>query len=189
MSFRFARDRGIPVLLAVFASIASISGPVFAAATLPISPGTKELQIGVAGIVLPENVNGTFSAQIEARVGLFLKEALEAQVAGDVRLWPLGDKAPDSYGIGVNFLWYPKLYEDRNLYVLAGAGGALTDPPGPDDGGFDPLMRAGFGFKVPVSKFVFIPASFLTIEYRGEMLFADDSDFVSGAGLALSFFK
>ncbi|HET9886640.1 MAG TPA: hypothetical protein VFR10_03940, partial [bacterium] len=103
--------------------------------------------------------------------------------------------------LGASLLWFPQIGNHRNMYMLAGAGGAITDPPGEPDGGFKPLVRAGVGFKVPMSGLKFLGDAYLTMEYRGEMVFIDDpeffeddtiedgSNFVSGAAIGLSYFK
>lgn len=160
-----------------------------ASADIPVGVGSKEIQIGVAGIVLPENSLGTYSLQPEVRVGWFIREAVEVVLQGDVRVWPLGEKAANSYGAGVALAFFPKLNETHNLYLLGGVGGAYADPPGAVDAGFDPLVRAGFGFKVPVAGLPLLPGAYLNVEYRGEFVLADENDFVSGAALGLSFFK
>jgi hypothetical protein len=157
----------------------------------PVSAGTLEVQVGVAGIVLPEESRGTFSAQPEVRVGWFLRERLELQAEGDVRVWPLGTIAARSYGVSGNLLWYPPLADDRHdLYFLGGGGGAYTDPPGPAaDTSFDPLLRGGVGLKVPLEGLnEAFRAIYFTAEYRGELILADSSDFVSGIALGLSRF-
>ncbi len=192
-SRRLRRPRRGPAASAL-AAVATLGGMLAAAtgasaAGVPITPGTMELQAGIAAIILPESVDGTFSAQPEVRFGYFLREAVELQVIGDVRVWPLGAKAPHSYGIGGVLLWFPRVHEDRNFYLLAGAGGAYTDPPGTEGSSFDPLGRAGFGFKVPMEGFGFLPSAFMTIEYRAELSFADETDFVSGAALGISMFR
>ncbi len=164
-------------------------GKAFAA--VPIEAGTWEIQAGLAGIVLPEDIQGTYSLQPEARLGFFIVDAIELQAQVDVRVWPLGSVAPNSYGFGGSVLWFPSIQEERNLYLLGGVGGAYTDPPGSvEDSSFDPLGRAGFGFKVPITGtgLGFLDGSYLNLEYRGEMVFVDDPDFVSGAAIGLSFF-
>ncbi len=183
------RSRGPngPLVLALsFFAASCFSLP--ARATVPIEEGTWEFQVGLAGIVLPEEVHGTYSLQPEARVGLFLGDALEIQGQAEVRVWPLGDVAPNYYGLGGNLLWYPEIQNDRSLYFLGGAAGSWNDPPGEDEGGFDPLGRLGLGFKVPISGPGFLDNAFLSLEYRGEFIFAESTDFVSGAAIGLSFF-
>jgi hypothetical protein len=166
-----------------------------------VPPGTWEFQGGFSGIVLPEAFNGTWSAQIEGRAGYFIKEALEIQGMINWRVWPLGGKAPHYYDFGVSALWFPKIGDIRNMYLLGGAGGAVTDPPHEPEGGFKPLIRAGVGFKVPMRGLEFLGNAYLTMEYRAEMVFIDDpeffedptiedgSDFVSGAAIGISYFK
>jgi hypothetical protein len=160
-----------------------------------------EIQVGVAGMVLPESFPGTYSIQPEARFGYFIREGLEVQALGDVRVWPLGGRAPHSYGIGGSLLWFPSFQEERSFYVLGGAGGTFSDPAGPAEGGFTPLVRAGVGFKVAMTGLKFLGSGFLTMEYRAELHFFDDpeyfddptltneSDFMSGAAIGFSFFR
>ena len=171
------------------------------AAAVPVTAGTWEFQGGFSGIVLPESFNGTWSAQIEGRTGYFIMEAVELQGMINVRVWPLGSKAPHYTDFGASVLWFPKIGENQNMYLMGGAGGATTNPPGEPEGGFKPLIRAGFGFKVPMSGLKFLGDAYLTMEYRAEMVFIDDteffedptiedgSDFVSGAAIGLSWFK
>ena len=59
-----------------------------------------------------------------------MAEGIEAQFTADGRVWPLGAKAPRSYGGGLNILWFPNIAQGkRNLYFLVGGGGAWVDPP------------------------------------------------------------
>jgi hypothetical protein len=163
---------------------------IASAQTFPVVAGTMEVQVGAAGIVLPENTNGMVSAQPELRLGYFVSEGLQLQIVGDARVWPLGMVAPANYGVGAQFLWFPNLGpQNRNLYLLAGAGGAYSDPPR-DDSQFDPLARVGLGVKVPLAGvgLGFLQRAHLTVEYRGELLFQDETDFVSGAAVGFSFF-
>ena len=167
----------------------------------PIAKGIWEYQGGVSGIVLPESFNGTWSLQIEGRVGYFIKEGWELQGMINGRLWPLGSQAPKYVDLGGSILYFPEIGGKRNMYLLGGAAAAKTDPPGPPEGGFKPLIRAGFGFKVPMSGLKFLGDAFLTMEYRAEMVFIDDaeffedptiedgSDFVSGAAIGLCWFQ
>jgi hypothetical protein len=193
------RQHGPAFALALIAFL--VAGASKAAVPVPIDPGTIEMQVGVAGIVLPENFRGTFSAQPEARIGYFISRGLELQAQGDVRVWPLGGKAPDHYGIGVSALYFPALREEQNFYLLGGLGGALIDPPGPPEGGVKPFARAGVGFKVSMAGLKFLGSGFLNMEYRFEKVFVDaaelfddptregGSSLVSGAALGLSFFR
>jgi hypothetical protein len=172
-----------------------------AAVPVPIDPGTVEFQFGAAGIVLPENFRGTFSAQPEARIGYFIRRGVEIQGQAEMRVWPLGGYAPDHYGIGVSALYFPALREEQNFYVLGGLGGALIDPPGESDGGFKPFARAGVGSKVSMAGLKYLGSGFLNMEYRFEKLFVDAADLfddptrdggsslVSGVSLGFSFFR
>jgi hypothetical protein len=182
------RSRAARIVLPVVAAC-FCAGPGKTLAAVPIEAGTWEIQAGLAGIVLPEDIEGTYSLQPEVRFGYFIADAIELQAQGDVRVWPLGSVAPNSYGVGGSVLWFPSIQEERNLYLLGGVGGAYTDPPGSaEDSSFDPLGRVGFGFKVPITGLGFLDGSYLNLEYRGEMAFVDDPDFVSGAAIGLSFF-
>lgn len=167
----------------------------------PITQGIWEFQGGASGIVLPESFDGTWSLQIEGRAGYFIKEGWELQSMLNWRVWPLGSKAPKYVDLGGSILYFPEIGNKRNMYVLGGAAAVKTDPNGPAEGGFKPLIRAGFGFKVPMSGLKFLGDAYLTMEYRAEMVFIDDaeffedptiedgSDFVSGAAIGLSWFK
>jgi hypothetical protein len=154
-------------------------------------PGLIEVQVGVAGIVLPEASRGTFSAQPELRIGLFLSDHLELQGEASVRVWPLGVVAASSLGLSGNALFYPATASRARIYFLGGGGGALTDPPGPaEDSSFDPLVRGGTGVRVALAGLgvpILDPLTFVA-EYRGELVFADDTDFVSGISLGVSRF-
>jgi hypothetical protein len=101
----------------------------------------------------------------------------------------LGSVAPHYYGVGGSVLWYPEIQAERSLYLLGGVGGAYSEPPGDSDSSFDPFLRGGFGFKVPISGLGFLDGSYLNLEYRGEYVFADESDFTSGAAMGLAFFR
>lgn len=186
--------------LALALSVGALAAPSRADEP-PITKGVWEYQGGASGIVLPESFNGTWSLQLEGRVGYFIGEGWELQGMINGRVWPLGSKAPKYVDLGGSVLYFPEIGGKRNMYVLGGAGVAKTDPNGPPEGGFKPLIRAGFGFKVPMSGLKFLGNAFLTMEYRGEMVFIDDaeffedptiedgSDFVSGAAIGLSWFQ
>jgi hypothetical protein len=178
--------------LAVLAA-ALLGSTLARAQTFPTTPGTLEVQFGLGAIILPESSDGTYSAQPEVRVGLFLMPGVELQVQGDARIWPLGSVAARNYGAGAHLLWYPNLSpENRSLYLMAGAGGALTRPPARTglDSSFDPLLRGGIGFKVPLSGLDIgvLTRSHLTVEARLEAIFQDETDLVSGGAVALSYF-
>jgi hypothetical protein len=178
--------------LAVLATV--LLGPIGARAqTFPMTPGTLEIQVGVGAILLPESSDGTYSAQPEVRVGLFLMPGVQLQVQGDARLWPLGSVAPKSYGASAHLVWFPSLGpENRNLYLMAGGGGALTDPPARTglDSGFDPLFRGGLGYKIPLSglRLGFLRQTHLNVEARLEAIFQDEVDVVSGGAIGFSYF-
>jgi hypothetical protein len=162
--------------------------PRAAAQTFPVVRGAIEFEAGIAGIVLPEDSAGTFSAQPTGRIGYFVAEGFEAQVEGSVRVWPLGSVAAHSVSASGNLLWYPSLGpKSRNLYLLGGAGMASTSPP-EEDTTWDPLARGGIGYKVPLSG-KFVNVLHFTAEFRGEYLLKDPADFVAGALLSLSYFR
>jgi hypothetical protein len=159
---------------------------------LPVSAGTIEVQAGMAAIGLPEATNGTYSAQPELRLGFFLVEGLEAQLEANIRMWPLGSVAPHSAGAAAHLAWYPSLGPGhRNLYLLAGGGVSRNDPPGVlTVRTFDPLARAGLGYKIPLSQLGMgaVPHGFFTTEFRAEMHFEEQTDIVSGIVAAFSYF-
>ncbi len=175
------------------------------AQTFPVVGGTQEVQIGFSVVTLPEITGGTWSAQPELRWGLFIADGLEIQVTADARAYPLGTTAPKSYGGGVNVLWFPVLGDrDRNFYLLAGGGGAYSDPSSPAiDASFDPAGRIGLGVKVPLDAMGlgFLMGRHLGAEYRGDFVFlnedADDYpyeedfatslEYVSGFTIGVSF--
>jgi hypothetical protein len=180
------------VRLAVVSALAwaVLPPPAGAAQTFPITPGTLEFQVGVAGIVLPEDTDGMFSAQPQIRAGLFLREGVELQGEADARVWPLGPIAAHSYQVTGNLLWFPRLSDHHELYLLGGGGGAFSNPPGPEGGSFDPLLRGGLGVKIPlVALTEAFRALYLTAEYRGELVFATNTSFVSGVALGFSRFR
>ncbi len=157
-----------------------------------IAPGAIEIQLGVAGITLPESSRGTYSAQPELRLGFFLHEYMELQGELSVRVWPLGTVAANSYGVSGNVLFFIDPPTSRaRLFLLGGGGGQFADPPGPAEGrSFDPLVRGGIGVRVSLAGTgvsLLQPLSFAA-EYRGELVFADDTDFVSGISLGVSRF-
>ncbi|NNE44695.1 MAG: hypothetical protein HKN12_10830 [Gemmatimonadetes bacterium] len=171
---------------------ATLLGPAASAQTGPTASGSLELQFGIATIALPEDTEGTYSAQPQLRLGLFLSEALQFQVEGYARVWPLGAVAPSSYGVVAQVAWYPSVGPNvRGLYFLAGAGGALNEPPGfMTESSFDPLVRGGLGYRVPLNELGvgFLTAAHLNAEYRAEYLLEDPSDFVSGVAVSFSYF-
>jgi hypothetical protein len=184
-------NRGLATMLA--AGVAGLAPASASAQTFPMTSGTIEVQLGLGAIMLPEGSDGTYSAQPELRVGLFLWPGLQLQVQGDARLWPLGGVAAKSYGACAHLLWFPELSpENRSFYLMAGAGGALNDPPARTglDSGFDPMLRGGVGYKVPLSglEVGFLKRTHLTVEGRLEALFQDETDLVSGGAVALSYF-
>lgn len=172
---------------------AALTLPASASAQgLPVAAGTIEVQAGMAAIALPEATRGTYSAQPELRLGFFVAEGVEAQLEANIRMWPLGSVAPHSAGVGAHLLWYPTLGPGhRNLYLLAGGGVSRNDPPGVlTERTFDPLGRAGLGYKIPLSELGLgaLSNGFLTTEFRMEMHFEDERDVVSGIVAAYSYF-
>ena len=145
------------------------------------------MRFGIAGIVLPEASGGTFSAQPELRLGWFPQAHIAIQIEGSARVWPLGPVAAHSFGLAGNLLWFPPISAGRReLYLLAGGGGYYTDPP-LGGSSFDPALRAGVGVMAPMGGLVHsLSALRLSMEYRGEYLFADQTDFVSGIAIGFS---
>jgi hypothetical protein len=182
----------IALCLAVVAAGLSGAG-VVQAQTFPVVAGTLEFQGGMAAVALPEENVGSISAQPELRIGYFFMEGVEAQVVGDGRVWPLGNTAPSFYGVTGNVLWFPNLGpRSRNLYFLGGGGGVLVDPPSPTvDSSIDPLLRAGMGIKISLAEigWTFLHPFHLTVEFREEVLFGDETDFLSGVSFGLSSFR
>jgi hypothetical protein len=163
------------------------------AQTFPVTPGTIEVQAGMAGVVLPEASDGTYSAQPEFRVGYFLAPALQLQLVVHSRLWPLGAVAARNHGVVAHAVWFPNLGpQNRNLYLMAGAGGARNVPPPATglDVSFDPLLRGGVGYKIPLQDvgLGFLSSTHLTVEYRAEYWLQDEAAFVSGAAFGFSYF-
>ena len=153
----------------------------------------NEIQAGVAGIVLPEAEQGTYSAQPELRLGFFIAEGLQLQLEANGRVWPLGDVASKSLGTAGHLVWFPKLGpQNRNLYLMGGAGMVRTNPPLRlhSEVSYDPLLRGGMGYKIPLQDLGigFLTAAHLTAEYRFEYLMQDEDDLVSGGVLAVSYF-
>jgi hypothetical protein len=107
-------------------------------------------------------------------------------------MWPLGSVAPHNAGGGAHLLWYPALGPGhRNLYLMGGGGIARNEPPGAfAERTFDPLGRAGVGYKIPLSELGLgaMSRGWLTTEFRAEMLLEDETDIVSGIVVAFSFF-
>jgi len=161
------------------------------AQTFPVTPGTLEFQLGLATIVLPEDHDGTYSAQVEGRAGWFFGEGLEAQLDGHFRFYPLGSEAPKGYGVGLSALWFPVLGDTRNLYVLGGAAFQYLDYP-PRYGvsnGTRPILRAGGGLKVPLeqSGIPYLRGGHLTVEYRGEWIWLSHDEVDPAVGKTLEF--
>ena len=184
---------------------AFLAVPTAGAQSFPIVGGTQELQFGLSMVSMPEITSGSWSAQPEVRWGLFLADALELQVTADVRAWPLGAEAPKSYGGIVGLLWFPDLSAgERNFYLLAGAGGAWSDPPEITiDASFDPTVRGGMGLKVPLDNLGlgFLAGKHLNAEYRLDFVYLNEDetdypaftdvatnyDFLSGMTIGISF--
>lgn len=145
------------------------------------------LRVGIAGIVLPEASGGTFSAQPELRIGWFTGVDMAVEVEASARVWPLGGVSAKSYGVAGNLLWFPSFGGDqRDFYLLGGGGGYYSDPV-LGDASFDPVVRGGVGLLASLASLIPSAASVrLAVEYRGELLLADETDFVSGIALGLS---
>ena len=177
-------------LLFVLAAAWLIVPGVALAQTFPVVPGTLEIQGGVSAVSLPEETVGSVSAQPEARLGYFVAEGVMVQLAADARVWPLGNTAPSLYGLAANVLWFPNLGpRNRNVYLMAGGGGVLLDPPGAVvDSSIDPLLRGGLGFKVPMEEvgMSLLKSLHFTVEFRGDYVLADENSFLSGVTFAFS---
>ena len=160
------------------------------AQTFPVVTGTTEIQIGVSGITLPRDSGGLWSLNPELRIGFFLQPGFELQAEGNFRAWPGGAVSGRSYGGGGNLVWYPNLGpQSRNLYLLGGASGVLSEPPGQDeDTELDVTGRGGVGYKAPIA-FPWLAGAHLSVEYRGEVIVTRDRAFVSGAAIGISFFR
>jgi hypothetical protein len=191
-------------LAIVAASFAAVLGGASASAqTFPVTPGTLEFQLGLAMITLPEDHDGTFSAQAEGRAGFFFAEGLQAQLEGHGRFYPLGSQAPGAYGLTAGVLWFPTLGDFRNLYLL-GAGGFqyLTYPDryGVSNGA-RPIARIGGGLKAPLENagIPWLRGGHFTAEYRAEWIklteeevdpaIGNTLDFMSGIAVGYSFFR
>jgi hypothetical protein len=161
-----------------------------AAQTFPVVAGTWEVQGGFNGTVLPEGYSPLWSAQVEARAGMFIAEGLEIQAIGDVRVWPLGAEAPKSYGITGNLLWFPRTGETRNLYLLGGGGGFFRDQATPTqpESGFQPMLRTAVGTKIKMPGQGAVRNLHLTTEFRGDFWFEEQTSFVAGFAIGLSWF-
>jgi hypothetical protein len=151
--------------------------------------GDLEVQVGIAGITLPEGTGGTWSMQPLGRVGFFLARELELQVEGGYRIWPLGPVAPKSLSLGGNILWHPSvLSKDKSLYLLAGLATYSADPPGGASTEWNALGRGALGFRVPLENLGFLSAWQLSVEFRSEYVLEDERDLVSGAAVGFSYF-
>jgi len=161
-----------------------------AAQTFPVVAGTWEFQGGFSGTMLPEAYDALWAAQIEARAGMFVVEGWEIQVIGDARIWPLGTQAPKSYGITGNVLWFPRMGEHRNLYLMGGAGGFQRDPATETqpEAGFQMVVRTAVGTKIKMPGQGFIGRTHLTTEFRGDFWFEETTSFVAGFAIGLSWF-
>jgi hypothetical protein len=164
-----------------------------AAQSLPLVKGAVEIQAGIGATLMPEDEEGFVSVQPELRVGWFLGDGLMIQAMGDSRVWPLGTVGSSSYGVTGNLLWFPNLGPgNRNFYLLGGAGGTLQDPPGPAEGSsFDTLLRAGIGAKAPMAGVGvgWLDVSYFTMEFRTDLVIQDETNFVSGISMGLSWFR
>jgi hypothetical protein len=171
--------------------------------TFPVTPGTLEFQLGFAAIALPEEQDGAFSGEIEGRAGWFVREGIELQAEVAARVYPLGSVAPKSYGGGVSALWFPRIGEMRNLYLLGGLAFEYLDYP-PNYGvasSTSPVVVGGGGIKIPLeaSGIPFLRGGHLTAEYRLEWIrlseeavdpvYGDRLDLQSGVSLGYSIFR
>jgi hypothetical protein len=180
------------IVLCLALPVVGLAG-VARAQSFPVVAGTLEFQGGMAAVSLPEQNFGSVSAQPELRIGYFFSEGMMAQLVADTRVWPLGTAAPSFWGVSGNVLWFPNLGpRSRNLYLLAGGGGALVDPPAAAEGSsFDPLLRGGLGIKVSLVEvgLTFLQQLHLTVEFREEMVVGDETDLLSGVAVGLSSFR
>jgi hypothetical protein len=161
-----------------------------AAQSFPVVRGTWTFQLGASGMVLPERYDALWSLQLEGRAAMFLVEGLELQAQGDVRVWPLGAKAPKAYGFTGNVLWYPRIGDTRNLYLLGGGGGYLRqgETPAHGEDGFQPLLRGGLGTHISLEQMGPVRAFHFTTEFRVDVLFEEETSFSTGIALGLSYF-
>ena len=162
-----------------------------AAAPFSVEPGTLEGQIGASHSVLPEEVNATTAIQLEGRGGYFFAEGLEAVLAVDTRIWPLGSQAPASFGVTGNVAWYPAISEERNLYLSAGGGGFFRDPDesSPLDSGFQPMFRGAVGQKISLEKMGPVRDFYLTSEFHLSVWFEEETSIIGGISIGLSYFR
>lgn len=162
-----------------------------AAAPFSVEPGTLEGQLGASLSVLPEEVNAPTAIQIEGRGGYFFGEGLEAVVAADMRVWPLGNQAPASYGVTANVAWYPDISEERNLYLMAGGGGFFRDPDAasPLESGFQPMVRGAVGQKISLEKMGPVRDFYLTSEFHLSLWFEEETSLIGGISIGLSYFR
>ena len=183
--------RALPSLvLAVLGTL----GPMGASAqTFPVTRGTMEFGAGMAAVTLPEETSGSISAQPEVRVGYFFAPGMMLQAVADMRVWPLGVVAPTRYGIAGDVLYFPNLGpQNRNLYLMAGAGGTIVNPPGPAKGtSVDEMIRGGVGIKVSLANvgLHFLRPFHFTVEFREEYVHSDENDLLSGLSFGLSSFR
>ena len=161
------------------------------AAPFSVEPGTLEGQLGASLSVLPEEVNATTAIQLEGRGGYFFGEGLEAVVAVDARVWPLGKEAPASYGVTGNVAWYPAISEEQNLYLMAGGGGFFRDPDESTglDSGFQPMVRGAVGQKISLERMGPVKNFYLTSEFHLSMWFEEETSIIGGISLGLSYFR
>lgn len=176
-----------PAAPPVVIQAAPVAAEAEVAAPVGVAADGLVLRVGIAGIVLPEASGGTFSAQPELRIGWFTGVDMAVQVEASARVWPLGGVSAKSYGVAGNILWFPPLAgEQRDFYLLGGGGSYYSDPV-LGDSSFDPVVRGGVGMLASLASLIPSAASVrLAVEYRGELLLADDTDFVSGIALGLS---
>ena len=183
---RLVRFVALPALAAVI-----LFPHLGAAQTFPVVAGTWQVQGGLTGTVLPEAYNALWSAQVELRAGMFVAEGWQIQAAGDARVWPLGAQAPTSYAITGSVLWFPRMGEHRNLYLLGGGGGfSRGSLPGQGiESGFQPLLRGAVGTNIKMPGQGWSGRLHLTTEFRGEVWFEESTNFVAGIVFALSWFS
>ena len=184
--------RSVRTVIALGGAALLLSPKSSGAQSFPVTPPSMEVQVGAAAITLPEQYDGLFGWQAEVRWGMFLLTGLQLQIQGDARIWPLGAKAPKNYGGAGHLAWYPRMGDSRNLYLLVGVGGGWSDPPKSlGEARFNPLGRAGIGYKVSLEDLGigFLRSWHFTSEFRVEgHVLEDSTEILSGVGLGMSYF-
>lgn len=178
------------VCLMSFGVLGALASEV-AAAPFSVEPGTIEGQIGASISVLPEVVDAPTAIQLEGRGGYFFAEGLEAVVIADMRVWPLGNQAPGSFGVTGNVAWYPAISEERSLYLSVGGGGFFRDPDesSPLDSGFQPMVRGAVGQKISLEKMGPVKDFYLTSEFHLSAWFEEETSLIGGISIGLSYFR